>query len=170
MTLILSALHSQLAQTLILIPLIAIVLDLVSGVASSIVNHTFSTKMLGDFAHHNLLPFVGILATAGIAILAGTAVPVAAAGVTAAMAAFTVSQVGSIAENVAEVTGLPYSFVSSVLSSLFHRGAKNAPSVTPAATIAPSVASGQTAAASATPTASAAETPASETPAPQSVS
>lgn len=172
MNLVLTALHSPLAHTLVIVPLIVIALDLLTGIVAAVRNGTFSTKLLGDFAHHNLLPLLAIFATIGLSILTGVAIPVAASGATAAVTAFTLAQLGSIAENVAEITGLPYSFISSFVSSLFHRGASNnAPIVTSAPTSSPTVAAIQPAAApTASVPAAATEAPASEATPAQSAS
>jgi hypothetical protein len=104
----------------VLIP-IAILLDVLCGALNALKHHSFSFRMLGDFARHDLAAFVMILFAAMGMVATGMSIPLALGAETGALGVLFVGILTSLGTHLEDLTGLPVAFWEVALQNFFLR-------------------------------------------------
>jgi hypothetical protein len=116
-----SFLQSDLGKMYLLLPAIAVGADFLTGVIRALLNRSFRLAFVGDFLHSQVLPYLAIIAALVVPTLSGVPIEASAAISSAALLAWLASQLGSIAENIGEMFGVPQATVMLAIKLILGR-------------------------------------------------
>lgn len=116
-----SLLHNGVVLAVILEPLALILIDLITAIVKNLRDGTFRSAQVADVLQSNLAGYLVALGAVAAAIVAGTPLVAAITAHAALFAAVNVAQLGSIAQHVAEMTGLPDDTILGVLGGLIQK-------------------------------------------------
>lgn len=124
-------LSNNLFRAAVLLGLVAIVVDTISGVALAVRAGKFQLKLLADYLGVNFMPYLGLV----IATVAATGMDFKAVGVglasSAAYLTFVGAQTHSIIDNVSRLLNVSPAVVAPVVQGFEHQLAPTVPTATP---------------------------------------